>query len=425
MSGATTYDQFTNTCLELFDTVPVLNPIIGSNVQEVFPSTSLDEGSLEFEYETDRNIFVDLRDTHLLLKLKLQKSAIPGTVEDNVETKVDVFPVNNFLHSLFSNCEVYLNNQQVYNSNGLYSHKAFISNEFNAAHPEYTGILQCHGYQYESDPTDLDSFGHFGHRKEQLAQDPWTLYGKLSIDAFTCEKLMLPRTKICIKLIRSRPNFHLICDKPVPSNAVKITHASLFTRRVAVHGDMQRMIESQLFRQPARYHFNELESRTFIIPDGQNQFIQENVFNNAPIRRLVVAMNTNAAFSGSFAENPFHYQKFGLREIRVIRGNQPIVYMSTVQNSQAYVTTMKAMKYNDETPTLPFDDYDNHYILVFDLTSLQDAADQIHYPEIIGGSLRLEMYFDESLEKAVEVIVLGERLSTIYIDRAGSVVKNA
>ena len=40
---------------------------------------------------------------------------------------------NNLLHSLFSNCEVYLNNQQVYNSNGLYGHKALISNEFNAS----------------------------------------------------------------------------------------------------------------------------------------------------------------------------------------------------------------------------------------------------------------------------------------------------
>ena len=143
------------------------------------------------------------------------------------------------------------------------------------------------------------------------------------------------------------------------------------------------------------------------------------------IRRLVIAMNTNTAFSGSFNENPFHYRKFGLRETRVILGNQPVVYMSTVQNSQAYVTTMKAMELTDETPALPFDQFEHHYILVFDLTSLQDAADQIHYPELIGGSLRLEMYFAESLEKALEVIVLGEQLSTIYIDRAGSVAKNA
>ena len=48
-------------------------------------------------------------------------------------------------------------------------------------------------------------------------------------------------------------------------------------------------------------------ARTFIIPSGKNQFIQENVFNNAPIRRIAIAMNTNSAFTGHFQENPFHY----------------------------------------------------------------------------------------------------------------------
>lgn len=416
--------QVSNTCLELFDTVPVLNPIIGSNVQEVFPSTSLDESSLEFEYETDRNIFLDLRDTNLLLKVRMPESAITIKKETDGEEVLDVYPVNNFMHSLFSNCEVYLNNQQVYNSNGLYPHKAFISNEFSSTHVENLGMLQCHGFEFEAKPGDTTSAA-FTKRQAALKTGSWTLYGKLSIDAFTCEKLLLPKTRVRIKLIRSRPNFHLICDKAVPSGAIKISHASLFTRRVSVQEDYLRVLENQLTRQPARYHFNELDARQFIVSDGQNQFIQENVFNNAPIRRLVVAMNTNSAFTGSFAENPFHYQKFGLREIRVIRGNQPIVYMSTVENAQAYVTTMKAMKFNDETPGLPLVHFNEHFILVFDLTSLQDAGDQIFYPEIIGGSLRLEMYFENALEKPIEIMVLGERLSTIYIDRAGSVVKNA
>ena len=49
--------------------------------------------------------------------------------------------VNKLLHSLFANCEAYLNNQQVYNSNGLYGQKALISNEFNASTLNNEGIL--------------------------------------------------------------------------------------------------------------------------------------------------------------------------------------------------------------------------------------------------------------------------------------------
>ena len=63
-------------------------------------------------------------------------------------------------------------------------------------------------------------------------------------------------------------------------------------------------------------------ARTFIIPSRQNQFIQENVFNNAPIRRIAIAMNTNSAFTRHFQENPFHYRKFVLRELRIVRGGE-------------------------------------------------------------------------------------------------------
>ena len=165
-------------------------------------------------------------------------------------------------------------------------------------------------------------------------------------------------------------------------------------------------------------------ARTFIIPSGQNQFIQENVFNNAPIRRVAIAMNTNSAFTGHFQENPFHYQKFGLRELRIVRGGRAIVSLDTTNDCRAYVTTMKAMNFNEEIPALPNHQFQNHYILVFDLTSLQDAGENIHYPELSGESIRLEMFFDRSLRNVTEIIVLGERMSTVKIDQFGTVAKN-
>ena len=52
---------------------------MSSYTQEVFPSTSLDESSIEFEFETDRNFYLDMRDTHLSLKLQLIKGRLFGT----------------------------------------------------------------------------------------------------------------------------------------------------------------------------------------------------------------------------------------------------------------------------------------------------------------------------------------------------------
>ena len=71
-------------------------------------------------------------------------------------------------------------------------------------------------------------------------------------------------------------------------------------------------------------------------------------------------MNTNSAFTGSFTENPFWYQQFDLRQIRVLRGGQPIVYFDTADNCCLYVTTRKVMNFQDDIPSIPFDDFKDH-----------------------------------------------------------------
>ena len=50
---------------------------------------------------------------------------------------------------------MYVNNQQIYNSNGLYAHKFYISNNFRGAINEYKGVLICQGQDYEQDPEDI------------------------------------------------------------------------------------------------------------------------------------------------------------------------------------------------------------------------------------------------------------------------------
>ena len=42
--------------------------------------------------------------------------------EEEDATVLFVTDANNILHSFFSNLKVYINNQQIYNSNGLYAH---------------------------------------------------------------------------------------------------------------------------------------------------------------------------------------------------------------------------------------------------------------------------------------------------------------
>ena len=158
-------------------------------------------------------------------------------------------------------------------------------------------------------------------------------------------------------------------------------------------------------------------------PDKTSSF-KKTFFNNAPVRRFAIANKTNSAFTGSYSENPFWYQKFELRQIRTLRGNQPIVDFDAADICRLYLTTIKAMNFQDDIPSIPIEKFKEHYVLVFDLTSMQDATENCHYPELVGEPLRLELNFTYPLEHVTEIIVLGERMSSVAVDKFGVVGKN-
>lgn len=418
MSSSSFTNQVGHSSVNLFEKIPILEPILWSNTQQHYPINTLNETSLEFQLETDRNVLIDLQQIFLHLRVKVRKG------DGALEAADDTYMVNNSMHSLFSNCEVYLNNEQVFTANGLYAHNAFISNEFLGTRGTKESISICQGYSYETDPTALTD-PNIQKRKVPVDDDLYYYYGKLAIDLFTCDKLMLPNVNIRIKLVRSRPQFYLLMPEQTADNLnVIIKEASLHVRHVAVDEGMLSSIQRNLLREPARYNYDEDLGKTFIIPSGQNQFIQENIFNNAPIRRLAWAMNLNTAFTGDRTLNPFHYRKFGLREIKIVRGNQVVYHVNYNNNSRAYITTMEALKYNDDGPAVAYDDYDNHFVNVCDLTSMQEANVQMYYPDVVASSLRIELYFNANLENTVELVIFGERLSTILINDTGAVTKN-
>ena len=71
MSNNFRYQPFVTVSGNLGGKVPVLDDVLLSHEQEIYPTTSLHENCIEFEFQTDRNYYVDLRQTYLALTLKL------------------------------------------------------------------------------------------------------------------------------------------------------------------------------------------------------------------------------------------------------------------------------------------------------------------------------------------------------------------
>ena len=65
--------QICGSFLKFGGKVPVVDDVLSFHEQEIYPTTntSLNENCIEFEFQKDRNYYVDLRQTYLTLKLKL------------------------------------------------------------------------------------------------------------------------------------------------------------------------------------------------------------------------------------------------------------------------------------------------------------------------------------------------------------------
>ena len=69
MSSNFRYQSFVAVSGDLGGKIPVVDDVLLSHEQEIYPTATLDENCIEFEFQTDRNFYVELRQTYLALKL--------------------------------------------------------------------------------------------------------------------------------------------------------------------------------------------------------------------------------------------------------------------------------------------------------------------------------------------------------------------
>ena len=71
MSSNFRYQPFVAVCGNLGGKAAVVDDVVLSHEQKIYPTTSLDENCIKFEFQTDPNYYVDLKQTYFVLKVKL------------------------------------------------------------------------------------------------------------------------------------------------------------------------------------------------------------------------------------------------------------------------------------------------------------------------------------------------------------------
>ena len=105
---------------------------------------------------------------------------------------------------------------------------------------------------------------------------------------------------------------------------------------------------------------------TFILSAKINHFIQQNICNYAPNCRIAFAKKTSF---GSCTENQFWYQQFDLRQNRRFRGGQRSVHFDAAGICLFYFRTMKAMNFQEVITSILTENFKDHNLLAFELTS--------------------------------------------------------
>ena len=143
---------------------------------------------------------------------------------------------------------------------------------------------------------------------------------------------------------------------------------------------------------------------------------------------MIIAMATNEAHLGINCTNPFHYQKFNLSQIFIYRNGQPIVGtpVLTTFNHRIYFNALEAVDFLDKGGHgITLDNYPKPFILAFDLTSTQEASPDFIHLERTNCSISVQPSFDGALAANVEILFLGERSSTFYVNSERKVTKNS
>ena len=73
------------------------------------------------------------------------------------------------------------------------------------------------------------------------------------------------------------------------------------------------------------------------------------------------------------------------------------------------------MIFQDDIPLISIVSFKGHYVLVLDLTSLQDGNENCLFSELVREILSLHMNLTTPLQHVIELIVMGERKSLVAV----------
>ena len=419
--------------LDLFAVPPTQTSIEDGRWVEHQPLTSLDSvGPIEFVIPGTGDALLDLANTYLRIRAKVVRGV--GT---DLAADTPVAPVNNWLHSLFSQVDVYLNDTLVTPSSNTYPFRACVDTVLSygdeAKNTQLTSQLWYKDTAGHMDATNVDG-GNTGldERRGYIAESRIVeMMGRLLVDLFLQDRFLLNVVSVKIRLVRSKDAFSLMAGGQNPDYKVQIVDAVLFARKAVLSPTVQMAHIKALEKGTAKYPIRPVDCKVYSIPQGAMSHTHKNLFLGTLSKRLILWCIDNDAYNSEFSKNPFNAKNNAINFLAVyVDGRQvpakqlqPNFETSSYIRSYVNLFSATGKQSQDEGNGLSRDDFSKGYTFFgFDLTP--DGCDGGCFHLTRKGNLRIEMHFPAALEQTVNVVFYGEFEAVLDIDKGRNIIYN-
>ena len=385
-------------------------------------------------------------------------------------TQTNVAPVNNFLHSLIKQVDVYLNGIQVTPAMGTYPYRSYIETLLNydvsakksqlssalyfkdtAGQMDESGALpgsktityvkDAAGNNNTKDTVSIPVPGTgnqgFAKRHEFIkGSKTFVLSGPIFSDVFMSDRLLLNMLNLKVVLNRSSNAFCLM-DKNSDGNKVnpkvKLTDVVLKIRKVKVDQSVSDATELILKQTPALYPIRRVECKALTIPQNLPGVRKDNIFSGIIPKSFVFGLVDANSYSGENNKNPYNFQHFKAKTVTLSVNGEEIPFKQLVLDYtsatakdfiQAYNTLFSGTgkMYANTGLDITREEYAGGYTLyAFDLTpDMCNSAD--YFNAVQRGSLSVDITFDGQTEVPINMVCYGDFENITHIDSERNVV---
>lgn len=402
--------------------------VLEGNYMHYQPVAPLEDSScVEFNVTPSANEYLDLAHCMLYVKCKIVASNGSDITE---AAKADVGPVNNLLHSMWSQCDVLLNNKLVSQSGHAYHYRAYLSNLLNYGMEAKDGHLTT-GLWYEDTAGKHDdkTEANIGFAKRKtLTENSKTLelLGGIHSDIFNQEKYLLNNVHLQLKLYRAKDSFALMSSS---NEKLKLLEARFIVRKVKIAPEVLLAHMKALDVSPCKMPISRVDLKSYTMTAGvANKTIE---LGSGPIpKRVVLGMVSNKRFNGDHSLSPFKFEDFKINFLVAYVDSQQVPSQPLTPDFakglylESYYTlfTGTGIHFGDTGNAISRLDYPGGYTLwAFDFTPCLTAS-QDGWDLQKQATIRLDLRFAASLPEAVNLIVLSEFDSLIQIDKQRNVI---